>query len=177
MKDARPRAFAVLVAVFLIGILLGAGGFYMWLKPAAASGVRPNDGRFPQQPSVNNVRPDRPSPPDFKLTSEQQEQLGNIWKETGEKLQALAHDQDKQRALGEAKRQEIWAENEAKARNVLNEEQRADFDAWIDKIHYLQEQTSRRKGPIPQNENRKQLPRRKGPMLPNENPQRPENQF
>lgn len=159
MKNDRSRAFAVLVAVFLIGAIIGVGGTYFWLKPSASI---PRSLEARNAPPANNQNPANsqpPKPPDFNLSSEQEEQLGTIWKETGEKLRSLMHDQREIMAQGDQKRKEIWDENDRKVRSVLNQEQKEKFDVWIKDVRNWRERP-RRRGMEPPKENRKQPERR-----------------
>jgi uncharacterized membrane protein len=155
MKSDRSRAFAVLVAVFLIGAIMGVGGTYLWLKPSAAA---PRSIEERNAPTANNQNPANsqpPKPPDFNLSSEQDEQLGSIWKETGERLQSLMHDQREMMTQADQKRKEIWDENDRKVRSVLNQGQKEKFDVWIKEVRNWRERPRRRGMEAPK-ENRKQ---------------------
>ncbi len=151
MKDDRPRAFAVLVAVFLIGLLLGAAGSF-WLKPSPETSRVP-EGRFQAPP--RNWPP--PKPPEFNLTPDQEEKLGKIWAETRERLQSLMHEQSEQMVLWDNRSKEIWADNDAKARAILDEYQKVKFDAYMEELRVWRDRAPRHRGPeMPmQKENRK----------------------
>jgi len=168
MKNDRPRAFAVLVAVFLIGIIIGAAGIYQWQKSSAEEPGAINE-RYPPPPNDNP-----PKPPEFNLTAEQEDKLGEIWTDTREKLLALGHLQREWMKKGDDKRKEIWEENDRKVREILNDEQRAIFDPWLEKFRTWRERPPRRMGPEMPKENRKQSPRHKGPISPNENQTQPD---
>ena len=156
MKDDRPRALAVLIAVFLIGILIGAAGSYLWLKPSANMG-RPMDGKI--LPPPDNPYPE---PPEFNLTSEQKQKLEEIWKETGQKMGSLMQEQRKLEDDGFKKREAIMAENDQKVRAVLNnEEQKAMFDSWIEEVREWRKRSPRRMGQETSKENRRK-PERQG---------------
>jgi len=154
MKDDRSRAFIVLVAVFLIGIMIGIGGSYIWFKPSADM-QRSSDGRYPL---ATNGSP--PQPPEFNLTSEQEEELGVIWKETGEKLRSLMHEQRERMTAVNKTTKDIWDENDSKVRAVLNQEQKDQFDLWIEEVRGWRGQSLRRRGAEMPKENRKQPGRR-----------------
>lgn len=149
MKNNRPRALAVLIAVFLIGIMIGVAGSYLWLKPSSEVS-RSFEGKRPPPP-----RDPWPDLPEFNLTSEQEEKLKPIWKETREKLEALEREMHKKLVEGEKKRQEIMAENDRRVRAILNEEQKGKFDPWIEQVRKWRERSSRHMRQEPPKENRR----------------------
>jgi hypothetical protein len=166
MKDDRFRAFEVLVAVFLIGIIIGAAGIYIWQTSSKAIPESP-EAKIPPQANGPLIPPNNPPPktPEFNLTEEQEEQLRPIWRETGEKLRLLER---QQREEGDNKRKEIWDENDQKVRSVLNQEQQEIFDVWIEEVRKWRERPLlRRRGMESPKENRKQ---------PKENRKQPERQ-
>lgn len=154
MKDDRPRALAVLVAVFLIGILLGVAGSHFWLKSSTDMSRSLNR----KSPLPSNGQP--LEIPEFHLTSEQEQKLRKIWKETGEKLRALMEEQSELMAEGEKKKENIWVENDRRVRAELNEEQKAIFDPWIEKFRNWRARSPRRMGSEPPKENRRKPERR-----------------
>jgi hypothetical protein len=151
MKD-RPRALAVLVAIFLIGIILGTAGSYFWFKPSAAVDKPPDNRRSPS-PKMQ-ARPRFPFD-ELNLTSEQVEQFREIGKDTGEKFEALGKEQWKYEAELAEKRNRIWEENNNKIRSILNEEQKVVFDDFLEKSRYWFESTPHRMGPETPKEKRK----------------------
>lgn len=150
MKDDRSRAFAVLVAVFLIGAIIGAGGSYLWLKPSADI-QRSVEERIP--PGPNNSPP--PKPPEFNLTTEQEEELGVIWKETGERLRSLMHDERERMNEVDKKRRKIWDDNDRKVRSILDDKQKEQFDVWIEDVRSWRDRPARRKSMEAPKEKRK----------------------
>ena len=149
MKDNRPRALAVLIAVFLIGILLGAGGSYVWMKPATVAG-KPADDKRPSPPNGP-----QPKMPEFNLTQEQLAKMKPVWEETAKKIRALIDEQRASESVVNKKIDEIIAENDRQIRPFLDEKQKALFDPWVEKTREW-----RKRG----------RPRRMGPELPKENP-------
>jgi hypothetical protein len=147
MKDDRLRAFEVLIAVFLIGTILGATGIYIWQKPSEQTPLAPGPKTFPPANGSPPQNMARPQVPEFNMTPEQEEQFGKILKETGEKMQALMNEQHQWEAKWFEKRREIWAENERKVREILNEEQRAKFDPWVEQLRKWRDRPPRRPGP------------------------------
>ncbi len=158
MKDDRSRAFAVLVAVFLIGIIIGSAGIYLWQKPSKAVPALP-EARIPLPPNGSPpLSMSRPKVPEFNMTPEQQEQFGRILKETGEKMQALMNEQHEWEAKWYEKRKEIWIENDRKVREILNEEQKAKFDPWLEQLRKWRDRPPRRKSMESPKEKRKPEP-------------------
>ena len=153
MKD-RPRALAVLVAIFLIGIIVGTAGSYFWLK-SSTSDTRPLNIVGSPIPPNGAVRPKPPAPPELNLTSEQEKQLMEIWSETREKMQELGKEHRGQMAELDKKRNEIWAEHDSKIRSVLDEDQEAKLNDWMQKVRDSREKSPRRMGPEAPKEKRR----------------------
>jgi hypothetical protein len=153
MKD-RPRALAVLIAVFLVGIIVGAAGSFFWLKPSERF-AGPIDGRRPSPPNGT----ERSKFPELHLapglTPEQEKQFGAIFAETREKLEALRKEQWEKMAELDNKINAMWVENDRRLRAVLNEEQRVIFDNWVNKKREWREKSPRHMGPEPPNEYRR----------------------
>ena len=153
MKD-RPRALAVLVAIFLIGIIVGTAGSYFWFKPSVEVD-RPVDNRRPPSPKIQAL----PRFPNLDLTSEQKEQFGEIAKETREEIKALEKEQRKNEADLFAKRNSILEEHNSKIRSILNEEQIVKFDDFLEKSRDWWQRTPRRMGPEQPKEKRRKSDR------------------
>ena len=150
MKDDRSRAFAVLVAVFLIGAIIGVGGSYLWLRPSADT-ARSVEGRMP--PGPNSSSP--PTTPEFNLTSQQEEELGVIWQETGDRLRALMRQERERMNEVDQKRKAIWDDNDRKVRDILDDKQKAQFDVWIEEVRNWRDHPPRRKSMEAPKEKRK----------------------
>jgi len=157
MKD-RPRALAVLVAIFLIGIIIGTAGSYFWLKPST-SDTTPLSTPGSSLPPNGAVRPKPPASPELNLTSEQEKQLKEIWSDTREKMQELGREQQGQMAELDKKRNEIWAEHDSKIRSVLDEDQEMKLNDWMRKFRDSRERSPRRMGPEQPKEKRRKSDR------------------
>jgi hypothetical protein len=160
MKD-RPRALAVLVALFLVGIVLGAAGSYFWLKPSADTARTFRDMRPSPPPPKELVRPKYP---ELDLTMEQAEQHANIYAETREKLRDIdAKNRQQmwelmkgQTANLEKQEDAVWDEAYPKLIAVLNEEQKVEFDKfWEEARDYGEKLRQRRRFEPPKDNRRK----------------------
>ena len=145
MRD-RPRALAVLVAIFLIGILVGASASYLWLKPSPDS-PRFSEGKHPSPPPNDSDRLDRP---ELNLTPEQEKKFMEIGMETRETMNAFM---EEQRIALDKKWESIFSENVRKARAILDEEQKVKYNEWVEKVRDRIKRAPRRKGPEPSKEN------------------------
>ena len=139
MKD-RPRALAVLISVFLLGCIIGAGGSYFWFRnlsvPARRAGQGPPPGSPAGHPRMEEL---------LQLTKEQESQFGKIMEESRRKIDAVrAQDEPKIRALfseQQPKIEAILADTNRKLMAILNEDQQKKFESlW-------QEMSKRRRGP------------------------------
>ena len=155
MKD-RPRALAVLIALFLTGAIIGAAGSYFWLKPTVAIDRRTENKR-PTSPKVQ-ARPRFPFT-ELNLTSEQREQFSEIGEKTREKFEALGKEQWKYEAELAEKRSRIWEENNNKFRSILDKEQKVVFDDFLEKSRDWFESAPRRIGPEAPKEKRRKTER------------------
>jgi hypothetical protein len=135
MKD-RPRALAVLIAVFLAGTIVGASGSYFWLKKPTEPPIRiRGNGRLP--------RGGGPNLPEFlKLTPEQEKRGSEIMAESRRQLEALRREQT-------PKIEAIRNETNRKLFSILNEEQKKSFEDMLKKWEEMQKQEPRRRGPGP----------------------------
>ncbi|MBN2321601.1 MAG: Spy/CpxP family protein refolding chaperone [Acidobacteria bacterium] len=156
MKDRR-RALAVLVALFLVGIVLGAAGSYYWLKPAKDTVRTFEDMRPPPPPKGL----ERPKYPELNLTPEQQEQHAEIYAEARGKLKEI--DEENRERMRERMREQmtnlwkqeddVWDEAYPKLIAVLNEEQKAEFDQFWAKARDYGHRLRRHRGSEPPKEN------------------------
>jgi Spy/CpxP family protein refolding chaperone len=114
----RPRALAVLIAVFLVGCIAGAFGSYYWLKKDRnVRGRHEENGPPPPQ--------GHPRLPELlQLTPAQDARSKEIMAETRKQLEALRTDQA---PTIEA----IWADTNRKFLAILNPEQQKKFNAFL----------------------------------------------
>jgi len=137
MND-RPRALAVLIAVFLAGAIVGAAGSYFWPKkpvepPIRVRGNGPTLSRGAGRPNLPEM---------LKLTPEQEKLGSEIMAESRRKLETLRSEQA-------PKIEAIRAETNRKLLAILNEEQRKSFEGQLKKWEEMRKQAPRRRGPGP----------------------------
>lgn len=149
MKD-RFRALAVLVAVFLVGIIFGTAGSFLWLKPVAEP-VR----NFDERPSPPRDRMTRPTFPDLKMTEEQKKQFGEIMVETRERFEKVEALKREQMMDLDKKRDSILTEHNRKVGSILNKDQKLKFDNFVKEWNNWLESAPRRTRPEPPKENRR----------------------
>lgn len=144
MSD-RPRALAVLVAVFLLGGVVGSAGFYYWFgKP---QNVPFANGR-------NGLQPMSERPPTLaerlELTPDQEKQYKEIMSETWKQFDSLRTEQEETRRALRAKQapkiEEIWAETNRKFSAILNQEQKKKFDAFLKEMETMRKRPPRGRG-------------------------------
>jgi len=127
----RPRALAVLIAVFLLGCLAGSAGSYFYFKKALDSGRRTPD--FGDGAMKNGPMP-RPEPMNFKellqLTPEQDEQFKQILGESRKKMTEFRKQTETFHSEQDARIKTIISEMNRKLNSMLNEEQKKKFEAW-----------------------------------------------
>jgi hypothetical protein len=145
MKD-RPRALAVLVAVFLFGIIIGAAGSFFWLKPSDEV-IRPYNRSRPPAPPPQMQDPKKILPQILQMTPEQEAQYDKFIEETFKQLDALRMGQ-------RSKSFEIWSEFNRRLRAILDEEQKKKFDAFRENAEEMRDRDGkepppRRGGPDP----------------------------
>jgi len=162
MKD-RPRALAVLVAVFLVGIVLGAAGSYYWFKPAEDTARTFRDMRPTPSPPKELVRPPYP---ELNLTPEQAEKHAEIYAEARGKLrdidtknrQQMWEQMKVQMANLEKQEDAVWDEAYPKLIAVLDEEQKVEFDKFWEEARAYGEKLRQRRRFEPSKENRRKPP-------------------
>ena len=114
MSD-RVRALTVLVAVFLLGCLVGGGLFIAWTSRF----LSPESGPFFGQPP-----PLQPWTAALKLTSEQELKFREIMNESRRKIDAVMQEDAPKMAA-------IRAEMNQKLLAILNENQKKQFETSI----------------------------------------------
>ncbi|HEY2933544.1 MAG TPA: hypothetical protein VGK99_17525 [Acidobacteriota bacterium] len=126
MRD-RQRALAVLLAVFLLGGIAGAGSFYLWLGPK----VRAN----PDQTSRSERRHPKLSE-ELGLSKEQDVRFKEIMTQSRQQYELI-------RKEVSPRFQAVKAETDKKIRSILNDEQKVKFEAFLKRMD--KEMESRRK--------------------------------
>jgi len=132
----RPRALFVLVAVFLLGCILGSAGSYVYFRKMAGPErrgmqgfqARTGMGRGSMQ-NLQNV---------LRLTPEQQKKFQDIMAESRKQLDKLRTEQeplfrqlDQLRTEQEPQLEAIRSETNRKLMAVLDEEQQKKFSAFL----------------------------------------------
>jgi hypothetical protein len=152
VKD-RPRALAVLVAVFLLGCLAGSAGSYFWFKKSLDSSRRLPDLR--EGATKEGPRP-RPEPPRFKqildLTPEQDAQFNQIVAESRKQMSEFRKQTDAFHSEQDNKIKAIISEMNRKINVILNEEQKKKFAAWQKEFDSRRRSPRRRDFPPPPQE-------------------------
>jgi uncharacterized membrane protein len=113
----RPRALIVLIAVFLLGGIVGTGGTYLWMKKSPAPERVEMPGRRPG-PSQGRPRMQEL----LQLTPEQESQFGKIMAESRRQMEAL-------RAEQQPKMEAIIADTNRKVMAILNKDQQKKFES------------------------------------------------
>jgi hypothetical protein len=142
----RPRALAVLIAVFLFGCLIGSAGSYFWLKKNPDLNRRSPD--FRDNAQKNGPVP-RPEPPNFKmilqLTPEQDARFKEIVGESRKKMAEFRKQTDAFHFEQDAKTRAILSEMNRKFISILNEEQKKKFEAWQKEFENMRRRPPRRR--------------------------------
>jgi len=137
----RPRALAVLIAVFLVGCIVGAAGSYYWLKKDYA----PRNWRRAEGPPPPQGR--QRFRPDLQLTQEQDARFREIMTEYYKQLEALRAEQaPKLEALRKEqspKIDAIRAETNRKLEAILDPEQKKKFDAFLKEMENMRRRPPR----------------------------------
>lgn len=138
MKD-RVRAIVVLIAVFLIGCLLGISGSYFWFKKYSSAQNIIQREYGPPPPHGRQRLPEF-----LNMTPEQETRFGEIMQETRRKLDAVQMEQrPKIDAVVEEANQQISS--------ILNEQQKKKFLDYLQDIKNWRSRDhgNRRFGPPP----------------------------
>jgi len=129
----RPRALAVLIAVFLLGGIIGSAGSYYWLKRSA-------DSRFRARENLRSSYPVRQRLSDLlQLTPDQQTKYKEIMEESRRQLNDLQTERV-------PKVEAIRAEANRKILAILAEEQQKKFSAFLKETEERRRNSSRRHG-------------------------------
>jgi Spy/CpxP family protein refolding chaperone len=126
----RPRALAVLVAVFLLGGIAGSAGSYYWFSKSANTRVASRRSTPPQVPERQRLSVL------LQLTPDQERRFREIMAEARMQSEPMRIEQDKlweelQTKQG-PKIKAIWDETNRRFSSILNEEQKRKFEAWLE---------------------------------------------
>ncbi len=127
----RPRALAVLIAVFVLGCVLGSAGSYMWLRHSEPPSAR-NMRSFPAGSGPGRQR----LPELLQMTPEQENQFREIMAESRKKLESLRTEQ-------EPKIEAIRAETNRELLSVLNPDQQKKFDGFLKEMEQFRRRPPR----------------------------------
>jgi Spy/CpxP family protein refolding chaperone len=112
----RTRAFAVIVAVLLIGCVLGIAGYHLYERRFQ---------RNPTSPATSHISGHTGRLADrLQLTKEQEQQLNKILYESRQQIEIGRRDLD-------SKLQEIRLKTNERITAILNEEQRKNFQQLV----------------------------------------------
>lgn len=128
MND-RPRALAVLIAVFLLGAILAAGGTYLLFRGSQAPERRVRGDRPPGMPPQGRQRIQEL----LNLTPEQETQFGKIMAESRRQTEALrAEQQPKIEAIfaeQQPRMDAILADTHRQVMAILDKDQQKKFES------------------------------------------------
>jgi uncharacterized membrane protein len=114
----RPRALAVLVAVFLLGGIIGSAGSFYWLRHTQNARIRARESARPLLSEHQRL------PALLKLTPDQEKRFREIMAESRRQLEALRIEQA-------PKIEAIRSETNRKLSSILNEEQQKKFASFL----------------------------------------------
>jgi Spy/CpxP family protein refolding chaperone len=138
----RPRALAVLIAVFLVGCLAGASGSYYWLKKEVDVRNRHRDegppgpqGRQRWMQLLHSLQLTSEQDAQFKeIMTESRKQVDPLWKQQEpllKQMDPLRKQLDVMRDAQFDKLDAIRAETNRKLLAILNPEQKKLFEAFL----------------------------------------------
>jgi Spy/CpxP family protein refolding chaperone len=146
----RPRALAVLIAVFLLGGILGSAGSYLWLRN------RPIPANRAMQSFPRNAMAGRRLTDFLNLTPEQEAKRKEIMAESFKQLSKLREKQEPLfRGLDDLRKEQepqieaILAEANSKMMAILNPEQQKKFSEFMNDMQNMRHHGGRGMGPPP----------------------------
>ncbi len=123
----RPRALAVLIAVFLLGCVMGAGGMYLGLSHSRGADKRFSQNYPPGPPQGRQRMKEL-----LELTPDQEAEFGRIMAESRKQMDDIrAQDRPKIEGIFSAQQpkiEAIFTETNKKLMAVLNPEQQKKFE-------------------------------------------------
>ena len=145
MKD-RPRALAVLIAVFLLGCLVGSSGSYFWFKKSQDLDRRPPDFRDNAMKNGPLPRPERPNfAAILGLTTEQDARFKEIVAEYRKKVTEFRKQTDRFHFEQDEKIRANLSEMNRELTAILSEEQKKKFAAWQKEFENTRRPSPRRR--------------------------------
>ena len=157
MSD-RPRALAVLIAVFLLGGVVGSAGFYYWFgktRTVPVASERNERQRMPERPPTLVEL--------LELTPDQEKNYREIMSETRKQLESLRAEQEEMWSALRDKQapriKEIWAETNRKFSQILDEAQKKKFDAFLKEMETMRNHPPRGRGFEPGDRGNSRSPR------------------
>jgi Spy/CpxP family protein refolding chaperone len=132
----RPRALIILVAVFLLGGVVGGSGSYFWFKNSAKS----REPSFVRDGPQGRGQGRQRLPELLQLTSEQEARFKEVMAESRRRLGEL---QNEQRPKIDA----IRDETNRKFLEILNDEQRKKFESFLKQMPDRRERSPRGREP------------------------------
>jgi uncharacterized membrane protein len=146
--NARIRALAVLVAVFLIGTSAGAIAYRLYTaKTQVLSAPAPPKAERPARPHLQEA---------LNMSPEQKTKFEEIWKEFRPRFEALRAEQEKKfdavRAEVDPRYEELRTEVNRRIASILNEEQKRKFETLQKDVNSKKgRRRLDRPGPAPEN--------------------------
>ena len=128
----RIQAIAVLVAVLLLGCLIGATG--SWLRYGKRMNVQADERR--EEALSLSQRGERQLPELLGMTSEQKVRFEDVMKESREELDVLSREQ-------QLKIDAVIAEANKKIHSILNDEQKTKLETSLKDVNRRREHGSR----------------------------------
>ena len=127
--SSRVRALSVLIAVFLLGLVIGSGSVYLWLEKHPGSGPIPDrmGGRHHRLAEFLQLSPEQ----EVRLREimdESRRKFAPAWTESAEKFR------------------EIRAEMDAKIFAILNEDQKKRFHTFLKDMELRRPRPGDRRG-------------------------------
>ena len=129
----RPRALAVLIAVFLLGCILGSAGSYFWLRRPLALPIRNGENGprpMPERQRLSDL---------LQLSPDQEARYREIMAESRKELNALRIEQT-------PKIETIRSETNSKFLAILNQEQQEKFAAFLKEMENRRTRAPRTRG-------------------------------
>ena len=136
----RPRALAVLIAVFLLGGIVGSAGSYFWFGNLRSTPVERARNGPPQMPERKTL------PELLNLTPDQVTRFREIMSEARQKLGALRIEHEELSQEQAPKIEQIWADTNRKFSAILNEEQKEKFEAFLKEMETMRKRPPRGRG-------------------------------